>query len=118
MPVRRGIAEITGVPRPVVRAFSRRRAQIEAELEAHGTSSPQAAEAAALSTRGAKDRSATPESLRGEWLDRAEALGFSREQLAAVLGRERVRRPAGVDLERLFDDLAGPTGLNAVAVEL
>jgi hypothetical protein len=52
-----------GVPKPVLRAFSRRRAQIEAELEAHGTSSPQVAEAAALSTRGAKARSATPESL-------------------------------------------------------
>jgi conjugative relaxase-like TrwC/TraI family protein len=109
--VRRGIAELAAVPRSVVRAFSRRRAQIEAELQAHGTSSPQAAEAAALSTRGAKDRSATPESLREEWLARAAALGFAREQLAAVTARERMRRPAGVDLERLFDGLASPTGL-------
>jgi hypothetical protein len=111
MPVRRGIAEVAGVPRPVLRAFSRRRAQIEAELAAHGTSSPQAAEAAALSTRGAKDGSATPESLRDEWLELAEALGFGCEQLAAVTGHGRVRRPVGVDLERLFAGLAGPVGL-------
>jgi conjugative relaxase-like TrwC/TraI family protein len=110
-PVRRGIADVADVPRSVLRAFSRRRAQIEAELEAHGTSSPQAAEAAALSTRGPKDRSATPESLRGEWLGRAEAFGFGREQLAAVTGRERARRPARVDQERLFNGLASPAGL-------
>jgi conjugative relaxase-like TrwC/TraI family protein len=108
MPVRRGIAEVAGVPKPVLRAFSRRRAQIEAELAAHGTSSPQATEAAALSTRGAKDRSATPESLRSEWLGRAEALGFGREQLGTVRGRGR---PARVDHARLFAGLAGPTGL-------
>ena len=39
-PVRRGIAEIAGVPAPVLRAFSRRRAEIEAGLARHGTSGP------------------------------------------------------------------------------
>ena len=65
-PVRRGIAEIAGVPRPVLRAFSRRRAEIEAELERHGTSGPAASEAAALATRGRKDRSIGPEQLQAE----------------------------------------------------
>ena len=35
--VRNGIADIAGVPPPVLRAFSRRRADIEAELERRGT---------------------------------------------------------------------------------
>jgi conjugative relaxase-like TrwC/TraI family protein len=37
-PVRKGIAEIVGVPRPVLREFSRRRADIEAALRERGTS--------------------------------------------------------------------------------
>src|SRR5919199_2297305 len=37
-PVRNGIADVVGVPPTVLRAFSRRRAQIEAELERHGQS--------------------------------------------------------------------------------
>ena len=39
-PVRNGIADIAGVPPTVLRAFSRRRAEIEAELERHGASAP------------------------------------------------------------------------------
>ena len=39
LPVRNGIADVAGVPRPVLRAFSRRRAEIEAELTRLGTSS-------------------------------------------------------------------------------
>ena len=107
-PVRRGIAEIAGVPRPVLRAFSRRRAEIEAELERHGTSGPAASEAAALATRGRKDRSIGPEQLQAG--DRAQELGFGLEQLETVLGRRReLERP--VDWERVFDTLASPVGL-------
>jgi len=50
------------------------------------------------------------EQLQGEWRDRAGALGFGREQLAAVLGRARWREPAA-DWEQLFDVLASPAGL-------
>ena len=54
LPVRNGIAELVGVPKPVLRAFSRRRAEIQAALAERGTSGPRAAEAAALATRQAK----------------------------------------------------------------
>ena len=53
-PVRDGIAEIDGVPREVLRAFSRRRADIEAALKQRGLSGGRAAEAAALATRRTK----------------------------------------------------------------
>ena len=109
-PVRRGIAEAAGVPRAVLRAFSRRRAEIEAELARHGTSGPAASEAAALATRGRKDRSIGPEQLQAEWRERAQELGFGREQLTAVLGRARERR-ALVEWAREFDVLASPVGL-------
>src|SRR5215207_1772525 len=42
--VRRGIAEVAGIPKPVRRAFSRRRVEIEAEMERRGTSGPAASE--------------------------------------------------------------------------
>jgi conjugative relaxase-like TrwC/TraI family protein len=108
--VRRGIAEIAGITRPVLRAFSRRRVEIEAELERHNTSGPAASEAAALATRLRKDRSIGLEQLQGEWRERAEGLGFGRQQLAEVLGRVRRREPP-VDWEQLFDVLASPMGL-------
>jgi conjugative relaxase-like TrwC/TraI family protein len=56
---RAGIAEIDGISSRVLRAFSRRRVEIEASLAEHGTQGPRAAEAAALATRQAKDRGST-----------------------------------------------------------
>ena len=58
-PVQRGIAEIVGVPVEVMRAFSRRRAEIEAAMKQRGTSGARAAEAAALATRRPKNRRKT-----------------------------------------------------------
>ncbi len=70
-PVRNGIADVAGVPAPVLRAFSRRRAEIDAELERHGTRSAAAAQIAALETRRRKDYGVTPEQLAPEWRERA-----------------------------------------------
>ncbi len=108
--VRRGIAEIAGIPKPVLRAFSRRRVEIETEMERHGASGARASEAAALATRCRKDRSIGPEQLAEEWRERAAELGFGRDRLLHVLGRAR-RREVAVDWEQLFDVLASPVGL-------
>src|SRR4051794_20083217 len=81
-PVRRGIAEVIGVPRVVTRAFSRRRAEIEAALVAHGTEGPRAAEAAALATRRAKGPAAADAQLVSTWRSRAHELGFGTPELA------------------------------------
>jgi conjugative relaxase-like TrwC/TraI family protein len=110
--VRDGIAEIAGVPKPVLKAFSRRRADIEAELARRGTSGPRAAEAAALATRQAKERSTDMAALTREWRARSAELGFGRDDLDQALGQ---RPPArGLEqsaVERLFDALASPMGL-------
>jgi len=50
-PVRNGIAEIAGVPPAVLRAFSRRRVEIEAAMEQRGVRGARAARVAALDTR-------------------------------------------------------------------
>ncbi len=110
--VRDGIAEVAGVPKHVQRAFSRRRADIEAALEQQGASGARASEAAALATRRAKDSHTTLEALAIEWRARTADLGFGRDELARTLGQRRVARDLGErDVDRLFDTLASPTGL-------
>lgn len=57
-PVRKGIAEIAGIPAATLRGFSRRRAQIEAKLDEWGHSGAAAAQEATRQTRKPKDREA------------------------------------------------------------
>ena len=109
--VRNGIADVAGVPRPVLRAFSRRREEIEAELTRLGTSSPAAAQAAALATRRAKDRLVDPRRLRPEWRERAAGLGFGEPELAQVFGRIEPPVVAREALRSAADRLASPQGL-------
>lgn len=54
-PVVQGSAEVEGIPRVLLRAFSTRRRQIERHLELTGGTTSGAAEAAALITRGSKE---------------------------------------------------------------
>src|SRR3954470_16253995 len=85
-PVRNGIADVEGVPAGALRAFSRRRADITAELERRGATSAAAAQIATLATRRAKDYAVTPEQLVPEW--RARELGLGEEVVRALAGRE------------------------------
>jgi conjugative relaxase-like TrwC/TraI family protein len=111
-PVRRGIAEVVGVPRPVLRAFSRRRAEIDAALAERGTSGARAAEAAALATRRVKDPNVVAEDLEWEWRIRADALGFGPAELAIVArGAQQRGELDGRDWQMAIDHLAGPNGL-------
>jgi len=109
--VHKGIAELAGVPRPVLRAFSRRRAEIEAALAEHGTSSPRAAEAAALATRRAKRDGVDAAELMAGWRSRAAELGFDRGDLARLLGRVRAVDLDSARWDRVFDELASSAGL-------
>ncbi len=110
-PVRNGIADIDGVPAGVLRAFSRRRADIDAELERRGATSAAAAQVAALQTRRVKDYRVTPEQLQPEWRRRAASLGFSAEQIRGLLGRAMVSE-LGQALEReIAEALVGADGL-------
>ena len=74
-----GRFEIAGVSREAVEAFSTRRAEIEAAMEARGlglpAENPRLAERAALMTRAAK-RDVGREELRETWTQQAADLGF------------------------------------------
>ena len=86
-----GRFEIAGVSRGVIDAFSTRRAEIEAAMNARGLgdpgSNPHLAERAALMTRAHK-RDVDREVLRESWREQAASLGFSPERVTEA-ARER-----------------------------
>jgi len=82
-PDRNNTREIDGFTRAQLRAFSKRSAQIEAELEAKGAVYEvpalrmQADEEASLATRTTKDLSLTPRLLAQRWQREAEQVGLA-----------------------------------------
>jgi conjugative relaxase-like TrwC/TraI family protein len=108
-PVVNGAAELDGVPAPVLRAFSRRRAEIERAMARHGSSGREAAQIAALDTRRAKQRNVRAEQLAPEWRERAAQHGLSEWRIARLCSTGRVgERP---DWDRVCDELAASSGL-------
>ncbi len=117
-PVRNGIADFAGIPRPVLREFSTRRKEIEAHLDAHGQQSARAAQVATYATRQPKNGELDAEGLLPGWRARAEALGFDARALAAVVDRSAAVDPPGLgslEAEQLYTWLASPDGLTARA---
>ncbi|HHI9467504.1 TPA: MobF family relaxase [Legionella anisa] len=70
-----GLFEIDGIPDEVLRAFSRRRGEIEQHLEEKGWSGAKSASAATLLTRQGKEEQDIGV-LEKDWHERAQALGF------------------------------------------
>ena len=116
--VRKGMAELEGVPTGVLAHFSRRRAEIVEWLEAEERSGRQSAEKAALATREPK---AEPVAL-APWRERvrAEAAehGFGRDELAALTRRPSACRRGRLTSSRSARVLAGPAGLTAQPQQL
>jgi conjugative relaxase-like TrwC/TraI family protein len=110
----RGIAEIAGIPKPVLRHFSQRRQQVEAHLAGVGFTSGKAAQVATYATRTAKDRSTPMFSLFMEWRQRAAALGFDEDRLAAVwdgTARHDPVEPGSTQARAMFARLALASGI-------
>ena len=108
-PDRNNTREIAGFTPEVLRTFSKRTVDIEAELEATGASyeAPalrmQADDEASLATRPAKDHTGTPEALFGRW--QAEAAEVGLEIGTGLEGGVCWRDP---DLRAIgFDEIAG-----------
>jgi conjugative relaxase-like TrwC/TraI family protein len=108
-----GTCEIAGVPTTVLRAFSQRRTEIEAELANRGETSRKAAQVATLATRKAKDYGVHPESLAAEWHARAEQLGLDADTRAKLFKQGSSAPPSRNELLRAVRDLLGEDGLTA-----
>ena len=91
-PDRNNTREIAGFTPEVLRTFSKRTVEIEAELEATGAryESPalrmRADDEASLATRPAKDHTATPETLFGRWQAEAAEVGLRDRDRAGASG--------------------------------
>ena len=107
--VRNGWAEVEGVPDAVVRAFSKRRDEIQEVVAESGYTSARAHQSATLSTRRAKEYGAETSTLEATWREEAEALAFGPAEVVACLDRSS---PGPVlEQDDLFARLAGPSGL-------
>jgi conjugative relaxase-like TrwC/TraI family protein len=109
-PIRNGLADIDGIDPALLRAFSKRRVEIEARLETIGDSTPRAAQIATLDTRRTKEYDVEPQSLTDRWRAEAADHGFKPRQLAMILGQ----KPPAITQQHLvvaIDEMVGPHGL-------
>ncbi|MDP9069315.1 MAG: relaxase domain-containing protein [Actinomycetota bacterium] len=109
--VHNGAADIEGIDRTVIRAFSRRRLEVEAVLAERTDASGREREVAALTTRQAKDYSVSPQRLLPQWREKAEQLGLRTEVLERTLQRTRDAAITHDEAASIMDRLAAPGGL-------
>jgi len=88
---RHGVAEVVGVSGDMRRAFSRRRAEIVAEMERVGVHSGAGARLANLKTRKAKPVGISEADLRAEWRRRAGDLRFDLSGVPRVARTPQLR---------------------------
>ena len=116
---RNGLSELADLRKPILRAFSKRRAEIEAAMETRGVTSARAGERAALATRAAKPDGALPtDVLREEWTAQLAEIqlpdgrggtrsALPRDLIMETVGNNRPLPPQPNQLEAVFSILAG-----------
>ena len=120
---RNGLSELRDVPKAVLRAFSKRRVDIEAAMEIRGATSQKAAETAALATRERKPAAGTGvDVLREGWveqlarIDLPDGAGDLRpagvDDVTAALERETFAPTGPAEVEEVFRVLAGEHGVS------
>jgi conjugative relaxase-like TrwC/TraI family protein len=118
---RHGNREVRGMPRELVRAFSKRTEQVNAEVERLERSgrlrTPRLVKWAVHATRKRKEHE-TPETLYARWRQEAAERGTDpdalvRQVTGRVAARDRDRAPSEALVTKVFDRLASPAGLTA-----
>lgn len=111
--VRKGAAEIVGVPAELTKALSKRRAQILDALDRDGRAgSARESEIAALSTRRSKQSFDLAEQ-RGQWRALAQEHGFGPDELAGTIDRAEFQPADRGELGAAVSEIVGPEGLTA-----
>jgi conjugative relaxase-like TrwC/TraI family protein len=116
---RNGLSELADLRKPILRAFSKRRVEIEAAMETRGVTSAQAGERAALATRATKPVGVLPtDLLREEWTAQLAQIqlpagqggtrsALPRDLIMETVGNFRPLPPQPNQLEAVFSILAG-----------
>lgn len=107
--MRRGWAEVEGVPQAVIDVFSQRRDEIEDLLAESGYQSARARQTATLATRRAKDYGVTPETLADQWRDRATDAGFGPAEVTACFDHQPA--PRLIDQANILRRVGGAFGV-------
>lgn len=95
--------EVVGVPKALCTEFSKRRADILAQVESKGIQSAKGAAAVTLETRTAKE-SRPRDELFTEWRETAKAHGWTQSEAEALFNAEPKPKPRDrVDLRELAD---------------
>lgn len=113
--VKRGTADIVGIPRTVIDHFSQRRAEIVELMKRRGERSARAAQIATLDTRRRKDYGVPVDRLREQWRARAAEHGLDAAALAEALDRTEPFPESRLSLARLAADLGDARGLTREA---
>ncbi|MCC5951911.1 MAG: relaxase domain-containing protein [Acidimicrobiia bacterium] len=109
-PVEKGTADIEGIDRSTIWAFSERRQQIVEHMDRTGFRTARAAEIATLETR--PDKTTPVEgTIRDVWAAKATEVGFDPAGLVDVLGRRPHLAYDEFTLRRLSDELVGRKGV-------
>jgi ATP-dependent exoDNAse (exonuclease V) alpha subunit len=118
-----GNRELQGLPEALIRGFSKRTGQIDAELERFVEEgrerTPRLVKWTVQATRKPKEHEA-PDTLYGRWRAEAAECGHDPDTLVRRVtdrtpDRDQDRTVSAGVAGRLFDRLAGPTGLTATA---
>jgi conjugative relaxase-like TrwC/TraI family protein len=118
-----GNRELEGLPEDLVRSFSKRTGQIDAELDRlisdGGERTPRLVKWAVQATRKPKQHE-TPDTLYNRWHAEAAERGHDadtlvREVTGRIANRVQDQRVSAEAVGRLLDRLAGPEGLTATA---
>lgn len=122
-----GCADIEGIPDELLELFSKRRQEIEAEMESRGEHSAGAAQAATLATRRPRAGHREPAewsaeaaeygvppsgvtTLQDRWTVEAREAGYTLDQ-ATILNRAELSTLDDEDASKLITRLLGPSGL-------
>lgn len=108
-----GLADIVGIDRETIEAFSKRSGEINEIAEAAGLHTANGRQAAALASRSAKT-AVVAEDLIDGWHEDLFARGYGADRINDLMGHTAPGRPTDRDLRRQFALMLGPDGLTAL----
>ena len=120
---RNGLGELRDIPKAILRAFSKRRADIEAAMDARGFDSYRTSRTVTLATRDRKPAAVGhPDVLHERWSEELAAIELpaghdgtrlaSVDDLSAALGKEPPITPGPENTEAILRTLAGENGVS------